>query len=75
MFVLRTALRTTHNHNVSSHVAFADLAKSFETVNHKVLTLSLSKLEAPPKFVHSVERTCKDMQIVLKIGTTKSQFG
>ena len=74
-FTLCTALHTRHNHNLSSDVTFSDLVKDFDAANHKALMLLLAKFGAPPKFVHDIERMHKDMQIVLKIGTAKSQFG
>ena len=37
--------------------------------------LLLSKFGTPPKFVNTIECMHKNMKILLKIGTTKSQLG
>ncbi len=55
------------NHNVSSHVAFVDLVKAYNTANHDLLLDILKHYSAPPPFASAIERTYQDLVIVLKI--------
>ena len=36
-FTIKTLLHTRHNHNLPSYLAFVDLVKAFDTVNHDAL--------------------------------------
>jgi len=37
LFVLKIMLNLQKNHNLSSHVAFVDLVKAYDTANHNIL--------------------------------------
>ena len=36
-FTIKTLLHTRHNHNLSNYVAFVDLFKAFDTVDHTLM--------------------------------------
>jgi hypothetical protein len=55
------------NHNLPSHVAFVDLIKAYNTANHALLLDILERYGAPPRFVAVIERTYRDLVVVLKI--------
>ncbi len=67
LFVLKTLLTMRKNHNLSSHVAFVDLVKAYNTANHNLLLDLLECYGAPPRFVSAIECTYQDLVIVLKI--------
>ena len=71
-FVLHTAAHLRHQHNLETYVVFADLVKAYDTSNHKLIAEILSKLGAPPKFRHAIERLYTDLTVTLKIGTEKA---
>ncbi len=71
-FVLHTAAHLRHQHNLETYIVFADLVKAYDTSNHKLISEILSKLGAPPKFRHAIERLYTDLTVTLKIGTEKA---
>ena len=75
LFTINTALHQTHNHNLPTYVAFVDLVKAFDTVNHAMLLKILVKYDAPPKLCSAIERMYTDLKIILKIGKVKAEMG
>ena len=64
-------LHTRHNHDLPTYVAFVDLVKEFDTVDHNLMLPILKKYGAPPKLRSSITRMYQDLKVVLKIGKTK----
>ena len=54
-FTIKMLIHTRHNHDLSTYVAFVDLVKAFDTVDHTPILQILKKYGAPPKalFLHS----------------------
>ncbi len=67
LFTLKTLLNAHKNHDLPSFVAFVDLVKAYDTVNHDLLLKVLGKYGAPPKFVAAIKTMYTDLKVVLKI--------
>ena len=54
-FTIKTLLHTRHNHNLPTYVAFVELVKAVDTVDHTLMLQILKKYGAPPEapFLHS----------------------
>ena len=63
-----------HNHNLPSYVAFVNLVKAFNTVNHKMMLQRLERYGAPPKLWSAISRMYKNLKIVLKIGKVEEKW-
>ena len=74
-FTIKTLLHTQHNHNLSSYVAFVDLVKAFDTVNHYMMLKILERYGAPPKLRSAISRMYRDLKIFLKIGKVEENMG
>ena len=74
LFTLKTALQERYNHNLTTFVAFVDLVKAFNTVDHKLLMKVLERYEAPPKLKSAISQMYTDLKIVLKIGKVKAEM-
>ena len=70
-FTIKTLLHTRHNHDLPTYVAFLDLVKTFDTVDHTLMLHILKKYGAPPKLRSSITTMYQDLKVVLKIGKTK----
>ena len=73
-FVLHTAAHLHHQHNLETYVVFSDLVKAYNTSNHKLIMEILSKLGAPPKFRHAIERLFTNLTVTLKIGNRQLEY-
>ena len=67
-FPIKNLLHTRHNHNLSSYVAFADMVKAFDTVNHQMMLKMLRQYGTPPKLYLEIARMCFDLKVLLSIG-------
>ena len=70
-FTIKTFLHTRHNHDLPTYVAFMDLVKAFDTVDHTLMLQILKKYCASPKLRSSITRMYQELKVVLKIGKTK----
>ena len=64
VFTLNTALHACHNHNLPTFLAFVDMVKAFDTVDHKLLMRVLERYGAPPKLKSAIAHMYTDLQIV-----------
>ena len=60
-------LHTRHNHDLPTYVAFVDLIKAFDTIDHTLMLQILKKYDTPPKLRSSIARMYHDLKVVLKI--------
>ncbi len=67
LFTFKTLINAHKNHHLPSFVAFVDLVKAYDTVNHDLLFCILEKYGAPPKFVASIHTMYTNLIMVLKI--------
>ena len=71
MFTIKTLLRTRHNHYLPTYVAFVDLVKEFDTVDHTLMLHILKKYGPPLKLLSSIAIMYQDLKLVLNIGKTE----
>ena len=71
---IKTLLHTRNNNDLPSYVAFVDLVKAFDTVDHTLMIHILKKYGASPKLRSSITRMYQDLKVVLKIGKTKEKM-
>ena len=55
LFTINTLISAHKNHHLPSFIAFVDLVKANNTVNHTLLLRILKKYGAPPKLVASIQ--------------------
>ena len=67
-FTIKTLLHLRHNHNLPIWVAFADLVKAFDTLNHQLMLVILAKYGCPPNLCDTITRMYKDSMVKLVIG-------
>ena len=70
-FTIKTLLHTRYNHDLPTYVAFVDLVKAFDTVDHTLMLQILKNYGAPPKLRSSIARMYQDLKAVIKIGKTE----
>ena len=73
-FTIKIILNTQHNHNLISYVAFIELVKAFDTVNHVMMLNILERYGAPPKLQSAISRMYQDLKVILKIGTIEEKM-
>ena len=66
--MIKMLLHTRHNHDLLTYVAFVELIKAFDTVDHALMLQILKKYGAPPRLRSSIARMYHDLKVVLKIG-------
>ena len=71
MFTIKMLLHTSYNHDLPTYVAFVDLVKAFDTVDHTLMLHILKEYGAPPKLRSPIARMYQDIKVVLKIGKTE----
>jgi len=74
IFTLKTVLHTRGNHGLSTHVAFIDLVKAYDTANHELLIRILEIYGVPPKLRDVIRRMYTDLKVVIKIGKNKIEI-
>lgn len=74
IFTLKSLLHTRGNHGLSTHVAFIDLVKAYDTANHELLIRILEIYGVPPKLRDVVRRLYTDLKVVIKIGKNKIEI-
>ncbi|KAL7529522.1 hypothetical protein ACHAWF_003009 [Thalassiosira exigua] len=74
-FVLKTLLHIRRQHNLSTHIVFANLVKAFDTKNHKLPIEILEKYGAQSKeFCNAIEMLYTNLKVVLKIGIETAEI-
>ena len=74
LFKLKTALHAQHNHNLPTFIAFVELFKAFDTVDHGMMIGILNRYGAPPELISAIAHMYTDLKIVLKIGKVKAEM-
>ena len=64
-----------YNHSLPSYVAFVDLVKVFDIVNHLMMMKIIEQYGAPPKLRSTIVRMYEDLKVVLKIGKVDEVMG
>ena len=67
-------LHLRHSHNLPTFVAFVDLLKAFDTVNHQIMMRILTRYGAPPKLCSAIAGMYTDLRVDLKLGKTKVEM-
>ena len=67
-FTIKTLLHHHHNHNLPNWLAFANLAKAFDTSNHKLMVTIIAKYGCPTNLCETIARMYKDSVVKLVIG-------
>ena len=67
-FLLRTILQTRKEHNLDTYGVFVDLVKAFDTVNHTLLYMILSKFGIPRKVFTMIKKLYTNNIVRFNIG-------
>ena len=64
-FTIKTMLHLWYNHNLPTFIMFADLVKSLNTSNQKLMLEILNKYGCPPKLCSAIRRMYTDNKVKL----------
>ena len=64
-FSIKALLHTRYDHKLPSHVAFVDLVKCFNKVNHGMMLSILKRYGAPTQLCSAIKRMYRDIKVVL----------
>ena len=73
-FSLRSLLQMRKEHNLQSWVVFADVFKSFDAIDHKLLFALLEKIGIPDRPLQAIKKLYKNLKIESKFGKCKSHI-
>ena len=73
-FALRLALQTLREHGCTSHVAFIDLVKAFDSVDRTAMCDVLLRYGAPESLVRVIRAMHEEVIVVLKAGGAEERF-
>ena len=62
---IKTMLHLRYNHNLTTFIMFADLVKTFDNSNHKLMVEILKKYGFPPKLCSVIRRMYTDNNVIL----------
>jgi hypothetical protein len=68
---LRTILMTRRHHGLPTYALFIDLIKSFDSINHEALYLTLQRMGIPEKMIQIIKKMYTDCTIQLTVGKEK----
>ena len=74
IFTLKTFLHTRRSHGLPTHVAFIDLVKAYDTIDHELLILVLEKYGVPEPLRWMVATLYENLVISFSLGKEKLEI-